>query len=158
MLALDAGAPELDAVIEHIGRQRREIVLAVGVVARSGARHCPGLQAVGADHRVARQMLDHQVMAVGIESVGVALGLVRLLEAFAELQVEDPIAQLLDAQQIAETAGEARPIGAGFDRGRRPSGGFGGVAHGIFGGNAIKSLAGVVESLILRHVRLLLPR
>jgi hypothetical protein len=102
---------------------RREIELALAVVAQriSGAR--AGLQPVGAHQRAIGGVFHDEVVADVVEGIGVQAGVVRLHQAFVQLEVEHLEPQRLRRLQVHGGARQACAVGRNQTGVRRRNGG-----------------------------------
>src|SRR5262245_50677241 len=110
MVLGDAGASELDGVVQDVGRQTREVELRRGVETAGRGRHRACLEPVGADDPFRRLFDDHQMAANGVELVLVAARLVGRSESLAELEVEDLKAQREHRVELVGRLGEANRV------------------------------------------------
>ena len=109
MLRVDARA----AKFNQLRAQRLEageIKFLRAIVAKIFPGVRAGLQAVGADDALRRQMLDEQVVAHRVEWVGVEAGGVGLFEAFVEFEVEDFEAERLRGADFIRIPRESRRV------------------------------------------------
>ena len=106
MLAMDTGAAEFNDFIAH-RLEWSEIKFLRGVVTEVFGGIATGLQTVSADNLLRGQMLDNQMIANGVERIGVQTGDVGLRQSFVEFEVENLKAQLLRGLDFHRAAGNA---------------------------------------------------
>ena len=106
----DAGAAELARTLQHVLRHVAELELTGGVPPVPSARRSGGLHTIGPDGRAGLTLQDDQVLALAVEGVGVHSGLVGAREPFAELDVEDGIAQPPNHGEVFVCAREPEPV------------------------------------------------
>lgn len=135
VVGVDAGPSDLDEVGADRG-EGREVELAFGVEAAGDGRALRGQQPVGADDLLGLFLDDEEVVAVGVEGVGVEARL-GAVEAGAELSGEHQVAQALGGAHLVLAAGEADGVA-----------GVAGRAAGAVTGAAAGTGAGVTGVMV----------
>lgn len=109
MLAMNGRATKFDDRSAQ-GLIRCEIELARAVVTQVARGGSSGLQAIRSNNLVGRAMFDDEVVANGIEFIGIEAVLVGRFEALPQLKVENEKAQPAGRFEVLEGFGEAEPI------------------------------------------------
>jgi hypothetical protein len=109
MLAMYGRAAKFDDKTAQ-GFIRREIKLARAVITQVSRRGSSGLQAIRPHNLMRRAMLDDEVVANGIEFIGIVPVLVSRFEALPKFNVEYEKAQPVSRFEVLEGFGKAQPI------------------------------------------------
>lgn len=105
----DAGPSQFD----HPRAKRfigAEIELLSAVVAEAASRSFARLKPVRADHGVGRQVFHDEMIADVVERIGIETGGVRRGQAFAQLDVENGVAEGLCLAKVMIVAGEPEAV------------------------------------------------
>jgi len=124
MLAINGGAAQL----ENVGPKRlvgRKIELLRGVVSPVARGGRSGLHPVSADDASGELLFYKQVLAIGIELIGIQAGLVGIRQPLVQFDVEDFEAQAAGGLAVFLALGQPQPVTANFGMNARLGGGQG---------------------------------
>jgi len=112
MLAMYGRAAKFDDGIAQ-GLIRREIELARAVVTQVSRGGNSGLQPIRPHDLMGSAILDDEVVANGIEFVGIVAVFVSRFEALPKFEVEYEKSQPVSRFEVVERFGKAQPVGTG---------------------------------------------